>query len=94
MKRIITFLNIFAIVISANANITPFKKIIEQSGYSLNSISFTLSDANSDSNLVSINGDSMLNPASVMKLITGTAGMDILGTQYTFKTSVYSKKSF
>lgn len=94
MKRIITLINIFTIVILANSNTAVFKEVIKQSGYSLDNMSFTLSEADANSNLVSINGDSMLNPASVMKLITGTAGMDILGPQYTFKTSVYSKEKF
>lgn len=94
MKRIITLLSIIFISISAKANTELFKEIITQSGYPLGNVSFTLSEIDIDTNFVSINGDSMLNPASVMKLVTGAAGMDLLGPQYTFKTSVYSKEIF
>lgn len=91
MKTILTIL-IFTTLI--NANTEKFKQIIKKSGYPLSSISFTLSEESVDTNLVDINGDTLLNPASVMKLITGTAGLELLGAQHTFKTSIYSEHKY
>ncbi len=39
--------------------------------------------------LISINADRPMNPASVMKLVTTYAGLELLGPAYTWKTEVY-----
>ncbi|MFW5960776.1 MAG: D-alanyl-D-alanine carboxypeptidase/D-alanyl-D-alanine-endopeptidase [Chitinivibrionales bacterium] len=41
-----------------------------------------------------VNQDSMFNPASVQKLITGCAALEILGSEYRFKTRVMYDGSF
>ena len=71
-----------------------FVELISSAGYSKDAVSFVLRDADSDSLLISINGNSLYNPASVMKLITAAAAFDILSPQYQFKTEVYTDSLF
>jgi D-alanyl-D-alanine carboxypeptidase/D-alanyl-D-alanine-endopeptidase (penicillin-binding protein 4) len=61
-----------------------FSKIYTNKG-----IAVVIKDVENDSVIVSINGDEMLNPASVSKLVTGAAAFEILGTNHQFKTNVY-----
>lgn len=40
--------------------------------------------------ILSVNADAPMNPASVMKLVTTFAGLEILGPAYTWKTEIYA----
>lgn len=44
--------------------------------------------------VVSVNAERSMNPASVMKLVTTYAGLDLLGPAYTWKTDVYIAGEF
>ena len=88
-------LQIIVVIFSVFAdNNQEFFNLIKSYGYSKDAVSFVLRDADTDSLLVSINGDSLYNPASVMKLITAAAAFDILTPQYKFKTEVYTDSLF
>jgi len=45
----------------------------------------------SGSEVVSIKGDELLKPASVLKILTTYAALNTLGPQYTFSTEIYGK---
>ncbi len=51
-------------------------------------VSFCIIDADSGKTVFEYNPDKSLIPASVMKLITTSAAIELLGPDYTFKTSI------
>jgi serine-type D-Ala-D-Ala carboxypeptidase/endopeptidase (penicillin-binding protein 4) len=51
-------------------------------------VSFCIIDADSGKTLFDYNPDKSLNPGSIMKLFTSSAALEMLGPEYTFKTSV------
>jgi D-alanyl-D-alanine carboxypeptidase/D-alanyl-D-alanine-endopeptidase (penicillin-binding protein 4) len=57
--------------------------------YNNSGFSVVIKDLETDSVVVKINENNIFNPASVSKLVTGAVAMDLLGTNYTFKTSIY-----
>lgn len=57
-------------------------------------IGVVIKDVEDKSNLVSVNGAEMLNPASVSKLVTGAAAFELLGTNYQFSTRVFVDGTF
>lgn len=79
---------------SAKSYQVYIKQLIKDSNYSEQSVGVMVKEIESDSLLVSINPNKLFNPASVMKLITGTAALDLLGPEYLFKTTVYIDSSF
>jgi D-alanyl-D-alanine carboxypeptidase/D-alanyl-D-alanine-endopeptidase (penicillin-binding protein 4) len=52
------------------------------------SISFCVLDATDGKPLLEYNSEKSLAPASIMKLVTSAAAIDLLGPDYTFKTSI------
>lgn len=61
--------------------------------YNSSGFSVVIKDLESDSIVVKINENNIFNPASVSKLVTGAAAMDLLGTNFTYKTSVFLDQS-
>ncbi len=59
-----------------------------------NGIGVVIRDLESDSIVVSINADSMMNPASVSKLVTGTSALELLGPTFTYSTKVFIEGAF
>ncbi|MDR2727902.1 MAG: D-alanyl-D-alanine carboxypeptidase/D-alanyl-D-alanine-endopeptidase [Chitinispirillales bacterium] len=57
-------------------------------------IGIVIKELGNDSVVVSINPDTLLNPASVAKLVTGAAALDLLGQNYTHFTHVYIDGEF
>ena len=57
-------------------------------------IGVVIKDVEEQSELVSVNGSEMLNPASVSKLITGAAALELLGANYQFSTRVFVNGKF
>ncbi|MBN1127386.1 MAG: D-alanyl-D-alanine carboxypeptidase/D-alanyl-D-alanine-endopeptidase [Chitinispirillaceae bacterium] len=54
------------------------------------SVSVSVKNLRTDSMVTAINGDTLFNPASVTKLITGAAAFELLGSGYFFTTRVYA----
>lgn len=52
------------------------------------SVSLTVKNAESGEKVYTVNSEKSLIPASVMKLITSAAALELLGPQYTFKTII------
>jgi len=58
--------------------------------YPLANVAVVVKDLDRDSLLISLNADSMFNPASCSKLLTAAMAFDRLGTNYTFNTAAYA----
>lgn len=65
------------------------EQLIKDSNYTEKTVGVVIEDIEQCSVLVSISNNKQFNPASVMKLITGTVAFDLLGLQYCFKTNIY-----
>jgi len=57
-------------------------------------VGIVIKDLSRDSVIVSINPDTLLNPASVAKLVTGAAALELLGLDYVHFTRVYIDGEF
>jgi len=67
----------------------PVAAEIERAGIPSSSVALVVQDVNDAAPLLSHNADRAMNPASVMKLITGFAALELLGPAYTWRTEVY-----
>ena len=56
----------------------------------LENVAVIVKEAGSKDTLLSINADTSMNPASVIKLVTTYAGLELLGPAYTWKTEVFA----
>lgn len=65
------------------------EKLISEGGYDAVDVGVLVKVPGHDSAAVSLNSSRGYNPASVMKLVTGAAALDLLGLQYRFATKVY-----
>ncbi len=61
-----------------------------QAGIPPENISLLVKEPGAKSALISLNADKAMNPASVMKLFTTYAGLELLGPAYTWKTEAYA----
>ena len=77
---------------SANAQLLPaaVADVFAKAKVPLDSVAIVVKEAGSKDVLLSINADKSMNPASVMKLVTTYAGLELLGPAYTWKTEVFS----
>ena len=66
------------------------KQKLQQSAIPESSIGVFVQEIGSDQPIVAVNADSALNPASVMKLLTTYAGLELLGPAYTWPTYLYA----
>jgi D-alanyl-D-alanine carboxypeptidase/D-alanyl-D-alanine-endopeptidase (penicillin-binding protein 4) len=71
---------------------TRLEAFLTAHNYSRKKVGILVTDVESDSVIASLNADSMYNPASVSKLVTAAMAFDRLGTNYAFKTSVYTDR--
>jgi serine-type D-Ala-D-Ala carboxypeptidase/endopeptidase (penicillin-binding protein 4) len=62
---------------------------LRQSGVPESAIGVYVHDLSSDTPVLSINADLALNPASVIKMLTTYAALDVLGPAYAWKTEAY-----
>ena len=63
---------------------------LKKANVPLDSVAVIVKDVNARDALISLNADKPMNPASVMKLFTTYAGLELLGPGYTWKTEVYA----
>lgn len=62
---------------------------LEQAHIPLASVGIEVREVNARSPLIAINAEKPMNPASVMKLLTTYAGLELLGPAYTWKTEAW-----
>lgn len=65
-------------------------KTINLSGHKSENIGFVVKKVSDESEVVSINGDKKFIPASLLKLFTGAAAIDKLGTNFVTATKIYA----
>jgi D-alanyl-D-alanine carboxypeptidase/D-alanyl-D-alanine-endopeptidase (penicillin-binding protein 4) len=90
MKRI-SALILFCIAISTQAEPLPSAVIqeLKKADIPRSGIAVEVREVGKHSSLISINAQRAMNPASVMKLITTYAALDLLGPAYTWKTEAW-----
>lgn len=66
----------------------PVKAAFARAGVPLDAVAAVVQPATGGKALVSHNATAPMNPASVMKVVTSYAALDLLGPAYTFKTDV------
>jgi D-alanyl-D-alanine carboxypeptidase/D-alanyl-D-alanine-endopeptidase (penicillin-binding protein 4) len=64
-------------------------RALKQAGIPQEAAAFYVHEAGSPRPAVAVNADAPMNPASVMKLLTTYAALELLGPGYTWKTEVY-----
>ena len=69
----------------------PVSAALQRAGVPLDAVALVVREAGVKDALISHNAEKVLNPASVIKLVTTAAALDILGPAYTFKTEFYAK---
>jgi D-alanyl-D-alanine carboxypeptidase/D-alanyl-D-alanine-endopeptidase (penicillin-binding protein 4) len=70
------------------------KELLSAQRYAPADAGILVRDLTADSTIVSVNADSLLNPASVSKLVTGAAALERLGAAYSFTTSLFAGGPF
>ena len=93
MKKILTLFLVFllALTVEAKAPKRDFSSVINESGIDKHSIAISIKDLNSGKPVYELNEKILMHPASVQKLLTLIPAMEILGDDYEFTTSVYSR---
>lgn len=66
------------------------KQALNQNGIPESATSIYIHEINTTNPIVAFNSDKPMNPASVMKLITTFAGLELLGPAFTWKTEIYT----
>ncbi len=85
---ILTYLTIFPQEFNADIE-EEFNEIFEDEYFQSTTLAVSIYDLTSDQYLFKKNDKQLLHPASNMKIITSAAGLEYLGPEYTFNTSVY-----
>ena len=91
-KFILLFIIAFSTIFSQGFNEEieeEFNEIFEDEYFQSTTLAVSIYDLTSDNYLFKKNDMQLLHPASNMKVITSAAGLEYLGTEYTFNTSVY-----
>ena len=65
-------------------------EVFTKAGVPLDSVGIIVKEVGANEPLVALNPDKAMNPASVMKLFTTYAGLELLGPAYTWRTDVYA----
>lgn len=68
----------------------PVRAVVDEAGLPHESVGLFIQDVSDDSPLIEFNADSAKNPASVMKLVTTAAALQMLGPNYRWKTAAYA----
>jgi D-alanyl-D-alanine carboxypeptidase/D-alanyl-D-alanine-endopeptidase (penicillin-binding protein 4) len=91
--RTLTFLLALCFTLSAAANDSLPRAVAQQlknAGIPAGSVAILVQEAGTKRASLQHNADVAMNPASVMKLVTTYAGLDMLGPAYSWKTSAHA----
>lgn len=66
------------------------RQALYQNGIPESAASIYIHEVNTTRPVISFNSDKPMNPASVMKLVTTFAGLELLGPAFTWKTEIYA----
>jgi len=80
----------FVAQISVAAVPEPVAQALQKDGVSADSVAVVVQRLDSDKPLIAHLADKAMNPASVMKVLTTYAGLEILGPAYRWRTEVYT----
>lgn len=77
----------------ANASNLPVavKQLLQKARIPEDAVAVFVQEVNASQPSLAFNADKAMNPASVMKLVTTYAGLQLLGPSYTWKTEVYAQ---
>ena len=90
MRRLFVFLSLMLACAHAHAELpASVVEALKNAGIPQQSVAVYVQAVASDSPLVRHNADKSLNPASVMKLVTTNAALELLTPTYRWKTEVY-----
>jgi D-alanyl-D-alanine carboxypeptidase/D-alanyl-D-alanine-endopeptidase (penicillin-binding protein 4) len=68
--------------------------LIAKKKYNVSGASIVFKEVGNNKNTVNINGDKLLNPASVSKLVTASAAFELLQNGFEFKTGIFIDGAF
>lgn len=88
MKRAITASLLLSISVLTYPQEKALKVLLADSSMLHGTISFSLIDGSNGSALYEYNPEKSLTPASIMKLLTSSAALELFGPDYTFRTSL------
>lgn len=90
MKKIITLFALHLVALSANAELpNSIADALKKAGIPQSSVAIYVQAVEADVPILSLNADKSMNPASVMKLVTTNAALELLSPVYRWKTEVY-----
>lgn len=90
----IAFITTMAILLTpVNASNLPasISQLLQKAGIPEDAIAVFVQQVNASQPSLIVNADKAMNPASVMKLVTTYAGLELLGPDYTWRTEVYAQ---
>lgn len=67
----------------------PVERALQRAGIGNSHVALMVQDVDAEHPLLALNGRQPMNPASVMKLVTAFAALEMLGPTYTWRTEVY-----
>ncbi|MDT8364081.1 MAG: D-alanyl-D-alanine carboxypeptidase/D-alanyl-D-alanine-endopeptidase [Nitrosomonas sp.] len=78
---------------SASASSLPaaIRQMLQKAGIPEDAIAVFVQEVNASQPSLAINENKAMNPASVMKLVTTYAGLELLGSSYTWRTEAYTQ---
>ncbi|MEO6562181.1 MAG: D-alanyl-D-alanine carboxypeptidase, partial [Nitrosospira sp.] len=68
----------------------PVSQALKQAGIPQSAVGIYVHEIGAAKPMLAVNADTAMNPASVMKLVTTFAGLELLGPAYTWKTELYA----
>ncbi len=83
-------LAIFPLFVLSNNLPSQVQQALRNAGVSDSSVGVYVHEIGDNEPLFAVNAEEPMNPASVMKLVTTFAGLEILGPAYTWKTEIYA----
>jgi serine-type D-Ala-D-Ala carboxypeptidase/endopeptidase (penicillin-binding protein 4) len=91
MSRVNIFIVAMMVWLGVRAQPNSFSEVFNQPAYSGALVSYKIIDLDSSITLYEQNSQLALTPASIMKLVTTTTALDVLGKDFQFRTSLFFK---